>query len=50
MAEPDEVRSEEMQLSPPPRPSRLFWTMTALSIAALLLLCAALILIAATRS
>jgi hypothetical protein len=50
MAEHDEARSEEVHVSVPPRQSRLFWTTTALAIAAMLLLCAALILIAATRS
>jgi hypothetical protein len=49
MAEPDEARSEDVQMSVPPHQSRLFWTTAALCIAAMLLLCAALILIAATR-
>ena len=50
MAEPVEARSENSQTSVPPRQSRLFWATTALCIAAMLLLCTALILIAATRA
>jgi hypothetical protein len=50
MAEPDEARAEVAQTSKPSHQSRLFWTTTVLCIAALLLLCSGLILIAATRS
>ena len=39
-----------MQTTVPSRQYRLFWTVTVLGIAAILLLCTALILIAATRS
>jgi hypothetical protein len=49
MTAPDEARSEDTQTTVL-RQSRLFWTATALGIAAMLLLCTALILIAATRS
>jgi hypothetical protein len=46
----DEARSDVERSCMPQRRSRFFWTTVALSIAAMLLLCAALILIAATRS
>jgi len=46
----DEARSEDVPTSVPQRRSRLFWATTALAIAVMLLLCAALILVAATRS
>jgi hypothetical protein len=49
MAEPDESRSNYVGTSMP-RQSRHFWTTTALAIAAMLLLCSVLILIAAARS
>jgi len=49
MTEFDEVRSEDVQTSMPQRRSRLFWATAALAIVAMLLSCAALILIAATR-
>jgi hypothetical protein len=50
MAEPDEARADVAQMSVTQRQSRRFWTTTVLGIAAILLLCTALILIAATRS
>jgi hypothetical protein len=46
----DEARSNFEPASTPQRRSRFFWTTVALAIAAMLLLCAALIMIAATRS
>jgi hypothetical protein len=49
MAEPDEARSEVVQTSVP-RQSRLFWATAVLAVAAMLLLCSTLIVIAATRS
>jgi uncharacterized protein involved in exopolysaccharide biosynthesis len=45
----DEAGSEAEPPSMPQHRSRFFWTTVALAIAAMLLLCAALILIAATR-
>jgi hypothetical protein len=50
MTRSDEARSDVGPASTPQRRSRFFWTTVALGIAAMLLLCAALILIAATRS
>jgi hypothetical protein len=50
MAELDEARADVGQSNVTPRQSRLFWTTTVLGIAAILLLCTALILIAAARS
>jgi hypothetical protein len=46
----DEARSDVEPTSMPQRRSRFFWTTVTLAIGAMLLLCAALILIAATRS
>jgi hypothetical protein len=46
----DEARSDVEPTSMRQRRSRYFWSTVALAIAAMLLLCAALILIAATRS
>jgi hypothetical protein len=50
MTEFDEAPLVDVQASASTRRSRLFWTATALSIAAILLLCTSLILIAATRN
>jgi hypothetical protein len=45
MAESEEARPEDVRTSAP----RLFWTVTALAMVAMLLLCSALVLVAATR-
>jgi CHASE3 domain sensor protein len=50
MAEPDEARADVAQTSVTARQSRIFWTTSVLAIVAILLLCTALILIAATQS
>jgi len=50
MTESDEARSNDVPTNNTHNRSRFFWTTAALAIGAMLLLCAALILIAATRS
>jgi hypothetical protein len=49
MSGSEELRSDVGQASESPQQSRLFWSATALAITVVLLLCTALILIAAMR-
>jgi hypothetical protein len=49
MTESDEARSKDVPTSTLQRNSRFFWTTAALAIAAMLLLCAVLILVASAK-